>query len=63
MYFHQYPLNASFHQFLGPSINNDYAIVYLDSFKTIENCAHKKIPYFIKKSYETNFEGVNKEIY
>jgi hypothetical protein len=25
VYFHQYPLDASFHQLLGPSINNDYA--------------------------------------
>jgi hypothetical protein len=24
MYFHQNPLDASFHQFLSPSINNDY---------------------------------------
>ncbi len=25
MYFYQYPLDASFHQFLDPFINNDYA--------------------------------------
>ncbi len=25
VYFHQYPLDASFHQILGPSINNDHA--------------------------------------
>jgi len=25
VYFHQYLLDASFHQFLSPSINNDYA--------------------------------------
>jgi hypothetical protein len=25
VYFYQYSLDASFHQFLGPSINNDYA--------------------------------------
>jgi hypothetical protein len=25
VHFHQYPLDAYFHQFLGPSINDDYA--------------------------------------
>jgi hypothetical protein len=25
VYFHQHPLDASFHQFLGSFINNDYA--------------------------------------
>jgi hypothetical protein len=37
--------------------------VYLDPFETIENCPHREIPYFIKKWYETRFEGVNKEVY
>ncbi len=32
-------------------------------FEIIENCAHRKIPYFIKKWYETNFESVDKEVY
>ncbi len=44
VHFHQYPLDAFFHQFLDPFINNDY----LDPFETIENCPHKKISYFIK---------------
>ncbi len=35
--------------------------MYLDPFEIVENCPHRKIPYFIKKWYETNFEGVNKE--
>jgi hypothetical protein len=47
MYFHQYSLDASFHQFLGPSINNDY--VYLDPFETIKIYPHRKMLYFIKK--------------
>jgi hypothetical protein len=37
--------------------------VYLDPFETIENCPHRKIPYFNKKWYETNFEGVKEEVY
>jgi hypothetical protein len=37
--------------------------VYLDPFETVENYPHKEILYFIKKWYETNFEGVNKEVY
>jgi hypothetical protein len=37
--------------------------VYLEPFEIVENCPHRKIPYFIKEWYETNFEGVTKEVY
>jgi hypothetical protein len=61
---HQYPLDASFHQFLGPTINNDYVNLCIWMFlKLLKIVPHRKIPYLIKKWYETNFESANKEVH
>jgi hypothetical protein len=36
--------------------------VYLEPFEPVENYPQNKILNFIKKWYETNFEGVTKEV-
>jgi hypothetical protein len=44
VYFHQYALNASFHQFLDPFINNDYENLCIwIPLKLLKNCPHKKL--------------------
>jgi hypothetical protein len=44
VYFHQYPLNASFHQFLDSFINNDYANLCIwIPLKLLKNCPLKKL--------------------
>lgn len=57
MHFDWYKINASFHQYLRLSINNDYGNL------GIFNCwngPRGKIPHFIMKWNDTNFKGVNK---
>ncbi len=60
LHFDWYKIDASFHQFLRLSINNDYG--NLGSF-IYWNGPHGKIPHFIMKWNEPNFEGVNKEVH
>jgi hypothetical protein len=40
MYFHQYPLDASFHKFVGPSINNDYVNLCIWSILKLLKIVH-----------------------
>jgi hypothetical protein len=64
VYFHPYPLDESFYQFLGPSINNDYANLCIWILLKLSKIVHiGKYFIFIKKWYETNLEGVTKEVY
>jgi hypothetical protein len=63
VYFHQYPLDASFHKFLGPSINNDYANLCIWSLLKLLKIVHIGKYLIIMDWCETNFEGVIEEVY
>jgi hypothetical protein len=48
--FCQYPFDASFHQFLGPSINNDYANLCIWILMKLFKIVHRRKYYILLKN-------------